>query len=213
MRKAIVSMMMACVLTVLFQGHFMLKEAKAYSRRQEEQIESCIKVKNGYFISKNLSLYVGKPDAKAIKANLSAYNECVNKGLIFITKNKTIVEKNDHSLYVQGGNIHKRKHYWWGYRFYLTHNDAKLYLKRMPKISKKMAAIGIVLGLLGGIVGFTTEGIGGFALSMASKICGAMAAYINYVCRKVKAVYKKLPKKRGLKIDFKYSLLVSCSRQ
>ena len=102
MRKAIVSMMMACVLTVLFQGHFMLKEAKAYSRRQEEQIESCIKVKNGYFISKNLSLYVGKQDAKAIKANLSAYNECVNKGLIFITKNKTIVEKNDHSFYVQG---------------------------------------------------------------------------------------------------------------
>lgn len=213
MRKTIAAMMMTCVLSVLFQGHFMIKEVKAYSKNQNAQIENCIQVKAGHYIWHNLSSYMNKKDEKMLTTSLSLYNQSVDQGLISITKNKTIIEKNDHTFYVQGGNIHKRKHYWWGYRLYLTHKDAKLYLNKMPKLSRKLAGISIVLGLLGGIVGFTTEGIGGFALSIASKICGAMAAYINYICRKVKAVYKKLPSKRGLKIDFKYTLVVACSRQ
>ncbi len=208
-RKCILSLMSFVVcMSISIQGVLATEEIQDVSLKTLEKIEDMIDVEEGCFElsqrdQSRIESMIGKESTNALKSFLEVFNQGVEDGEIEISDNGTIIDLEDDELNVQGGNITKKKTYWWGVRNYMSHSTASKYIASLDKITKTLGyttSISIALGKYAGFCGQVT-------LKLACEIVGALGGsvytYISSLKTRTKKVYKKLSSKNGLVVEFK----------
>lgn len=216
MKKFILSLFSFLMVFVLGgQGVYASEVVEEVSEKNEEAIEEMLEVEDGYFelSSKDLSKIedmIGEENTEYLSDFLEVYNECVDSGEIEITDNGTIIDLEDESLQVQGGNVSTTKSYWWGVKNYFSHSDAKSYKADLNSITKKVSAVNAAITAL---CYFPTTPNVTLAKNVAKALSYTVYTYISSLNSKVKTVYNKLSSKQGMVVEFKAWLTYSVYTQ
>ena len=67
-------------------------------------------------------------DINNAKFALSKTNEKLREGKLSLSKNGTLYDPNDRSIFMQGGNVDSVQTYWWGEVAYMSHSSADAYI-------------------------------------------------------------------------------------